>query len=157
MQRWPRPAARSAAFLRNARGDGDALTLTAGKLQPAAADDRGKAIRQAIDEVAASGFGRCTHLSFSRVRPAIADIFHDRSLQQTDVLRNNRDGCAKAFLCDTRNVLTADQDAARIHVVESLHNENRVDLPLPDAPTRPTRSPGSTRKLNPSNTLRPPG
>ena len=60
-----------------------------------------------------------------RIRPAVADVLHDRAVEQRDVLRHDRDRLAQAVLRDARDVLAVDQDAPALHVVEALQQREQ--------------------------------
>ena len=79
-----------------------------------------RSLRQGLDEVAARRDRRCQHLVVGGVRPAVADVLHDRAVKQRDVLRHDGDGLAQALLRDARDVLAVDQDAAALQIVEAL-------------------------------------
>ena len=53
--------------------------------------------------------------------PGVADVLHQRAMEQRDVLRHDGDGLAQALLRHPRDVLSVDQDAARLDVIEALH------------------------------------
>ena len=65
-----------------------------------------------------------------------------RAMKQRDILRHDADGVTQAVLGDARDILAVDQDAAGLRIVEALQQCEKVDLPPPEWPTRPTRSPG---------------
>ena len=71
-------------------------------------------------------------------RPAVADVLHDRAMEQRDVLRHHRDRGAQALLRDARDVLPVDQDAALLHVVEALQ-EGRTASTCRRPRDRPSR------------------
>src|SRR5260370_885125 len=62
------------------------------------------------------------------VRPTIADVLHDRAVKQRYVLRNNGDGGAQALLGYPRDILAAEQNAAALHIIETLqqHEQGRL-------------------------------
>ena len=49
-------------------------------------------------------------------------------MEQRNVLRHDGDGFAQALLRDARDVLAVDQDAARLHVVETLQQREQRRL-----------------------------
>ena len=100
--------------------DGDALALAAGEPHAAVADQRAHAVRQILDEVAARRESRVEHLLIRGVGSAVADVLHDRAVEQGNVLRDNADGFAQAFLRDPGDVLAVDQNPAVLCVVETL-------------------------------------
>ena len=61
--------------------------------------------------------------------PSVADIFHNRSMEQRDVLRHHRNRRAKALLGDPGDVLAIDGDVALIHVVKSLQQYEQGGFP----------------------------
>ena len=100
--------------------DGDPLALATRKPHPAVADQRAHAVRQVLDEVAARRESGVEHLLIRGVGSAVADILHDRAVEQGNVLRDNTDGLAQALLCDPSDILAVDQDPAVLRVVETL-------------------------------------
>ena len=106
----------------------DALPLAARQLDAAVADHGGEAFRQGLDEIAARRDRRAQHLVVGGVRPAVADIFQDRAMEQRDILRHHRDRLAQALLRDPRDVLAVDGDAALLHVVEPLQQHEQGGL-----------------------------
>src|SRR5258708_12082127 len=62
------------------------------------------------------------------VRPTIADVLHDRAVKQRYVLRNNGDGGAQALLGYPRDILAAEQNAATLHIIETMqqHEQGRL-------------------------------
>src|SRR5207253_519305 len=105
--------------------DGDALALAARQLDAAVAYERFIAlaafgVRKIGDE--GIGGGHLRHrfdLMFARLRPAIADIVADRTMQQRDILRDDTDGAPKACLADGADILPVDQDRALADIVEA--------------------------------------
>ena len=69
---------------------------------------------------------RAQHLVVGRGRPAVADVFHDRAVEQRDVLRHHRDRLAQALLRDPRNILAIDGDAAVLDIVEPLQQHEQA-------------------------------
>jgi len=110
--------------LRNARG-GDALALAAGELDAAFADECPHAVRQILDEIAARRECRIEHLLIRGIEPAVANVLHDRTVKQRNVLRDDADGFAQAVLRNPRDILFVDQDPAVLHVVEALQQRKQ--------------------------------
>ena len=106
--------------------DGDALPLPARDLDPAIADHGRHALGKIFDEIATRRDRRAQHLVIGRVRPSVADVFHDRAVEQRDVLRHHRDRLAQALLRHPRNVLAVDRDAAALDVVEPLQQREQA-------------------------------
>ena len=98
-------------ILQKGARDCDALALAARKLDAAVADHGSEPFRQSLDEIAARRNGRAQHLIVGRGRPAVTDVFHDRSMEQRDVLRHDRNRLAQALLGDPGNILAVDGDA----------------------------------------------
>ena len=99
----------------------DALALTGRQFHTAVAHDGRRAIRQSLDELLAiRRDDRLEHLGIGGVRPAIADVLHDRAVEQGDVLRNDCNRCPQALLRHPGDVLAADQDAPALHIIEAL-------------------------------------
>ena len=96
------------------------------KLDAAVADHGREPLRQGFDEIAARRDCRAQHFVVGGGRTAIADVFHDRAMEQRDVLRHHRDRLAQALLRDARNVLAVDGDAAVLHVVEPLQQHEQA-------------------------------
>ena len=70
----------------------DALALSGRQLDAAVANDRRKPFGQIIDEIPAIGrLDGVEHIGIGRIRPAVADVLHDRSMKQRDVLRHDSD------------------------------------------------------------------
>ena len=106
--------------LQDRAGDGDALLLAARKLQPALADLRVVAVRQALDEVGDLRHPRrLAHLGVGGVPASVADVVADRVVEEHGVLRDDADRGAKALLRHVADVLPVDQDAPAGHVVEA--------------------------------------
>ena len=106
--------------------DGDALTLAAGKPHAAFADQRAHAVRQILDEVAARRECRIEHLLVRGIGSAVADVLHDRAVEQRNVLRDDADGFAQAVLRNPRDILAVDQNPAVLHVVEALQQRKQA-------------------------------
>src|SRR5436190_2380602 len=107
--------------LEEGAGDGDALSLTSRETEAAVADDRVQPLRQLGDEVAAVRrlYGQ-RHFVVAGLGPSVANVLHQRAMEQRDVLRHDGDGLAQALLGHLRDVLAIDQDAPRLDVVEAL-------------------------------------
>src|SRR5215831_15865460 len=92
----------------------DALTLPARQFDAALADMRIKAaplveVFEALDEFDGLRLrSSAADLPFARLRPAIADVVADRTMQQRGVLGNHRDLRAQPLLRDRRDVLPID-------------------------------------------------
>ena len=71
-------------------------------------------------KVAARRDRRRHHLVVGGFRLAVADIVHDRAVEQRDILRHHADGFAQAVLRDAGDVLAVEQDAAALRIVEAL-------------------------------------
>ena len=108
--------------------DGDALALAAGQLDAALADERAHAVRQILDKIAARRECRLEHIFVRGVRPAVADVLHDRAMKQRNVLRHDADGFPQALLRHPRDILAVDQDAAVLHVIEALQQREQRRL-----------------------------
>ena len=68
-------------------GDGDALALPARQTRPALSDPGLVSFRELRDElVGVSRFSGCAHLFLGRARPAVADIFQDRTRVKVGIL-----------------------------------------------------------------------
>src|SRR2546430_12697313 len=116
-------------ILEEGAGNADALPLPGRQLHAPIADNRGNALRQIVDEVAAIGRDdRLMHVRVGGVWPTVADVLHDRAVKQGYVLWNDGDGGPQALLGHPCNVLTPQQNAPALHVVETLqqHEEGRL-------------------------------
>src|SRR5436190_793844 len=60
---------------------GDTLPLAARQLDAAVADHGRHALRQVLDEIAARSDRGTQHLIVAGVRPAVADVLHDRPME----------------------------------------------------------------------------
>ena len=106
--------------LQQGAGDGDALLLAAGKLQPPLADHRLIAFWQAGDEAMdRRALRRRLDLVLRGALAAIADIVADRVVEQHRVLRNDAKRGTQALLRDLRNVLPVDRDPPALRLVEA--------------------------------------
>src|SRR3981081_4328187 len=65
----------------------DALALSAGQLDTAISDHRSKSPRQCLNEVAARRNCCTKYLIVGRGWLSVADILHDRTMEQGDILR----------------------------------------------------------------------
>ena len=108
--------------------DRDALPLAARQLDAAVADHGRKTFGQRFHEVAARCDGRAQHFIIGGVRPAVADVFQDRAMEQRDVLRHHRNRGAQALLRHPGNVLAVDADAPALHVIEALQQREQGRL-----------------------------
>ncbi len=100
-------------------GDRHALLLAAGQFETALADHRLVTVRQVADEPVDLGHRGCfAHLRVAGVRAAIADVVRDRVIEQHRVLRDDANGCAQTLLRHLADVLTVDQDAPAVHIIE---------------------------------------
>ena len=147
-------------------GERDALALAAGQFDAALADMRVEAgaavpVLQPLDEFErVRAPRRVDDLRLARLGPAVADVVADRAVQQRGVLRHHADLRPQALLGQPGDVAAVDQDAAPFRPVEAEEQVHQVDLPAPERPTSPTRSPGATsssssRKTPPRRALRP--
>src|SRR4029453_11589181 len=110
-------------ILEEGAGNADALALPWGELHASVADNRCGALRQFVDEVAI-GRGNCfPHVRVGGLRPTIADVLHDRAVEQRDVLRNDGNAGAQALLPHARNILAGDENAPALQVVETLQQD----------------------------------
>src|SRR5262245_66592491 len=64
-------------------------------------------------------------VGIGRVRPAIADVLHDRAVKQRNILRNEGNRGAQALLRDPGDVLAAEQNASALQVVETLQQDEQ--------------------------------
>src|SRR5258708_36341740 len=114
-------------ILEEGAGNPDALALSRRQLHASVADDGCRALRQFFNEVLAIGRGDCrTYLRIRRIWPAIADVLHERPMEQRYILWNCGDGGPQALLGHTTNVLAGQHNAPSLLVVQSLqYNEDR--------------------------------
>ena len=115
----------SGAFLRNARAMAMRWRWPPERRTPRSPTSVRMPFGRCFDEVAARRERRVEHFFVRSVRPAVADILHDRAMEQGNVLRHDADGFAQAFLRDAGDVLTVDQNAAVLHVVETLQQREQ--------------------------------
>src|SRR6185437_14504731 len=59
------------------------------------------------------------HLGVGRFGPAVTDVVADRPVQERGVLRDHRDLRAQRLLGDAGDIVTVDQDAAVLDLVEA--------------------------------------
>jgi hypothetical protein len=109
--------------------DAKPLTLPT-RQQHAALPDHGVVtVRQVPDEPVAVGVASCGyHFLVGRIRPAVADVFHDRPVEQGDFLRHDGNPRAQTVLTDIRDPLTIDEDAAVLGVVQTLDQTDQRGL-----------------------------
>src|SRR6266478_8924175 len=113
-------------ILEERAGNADALPLPGRELHAPVADNRCNALRQVFDEVVAIGRDdRRMYVGVGGVRPTVADVLHDRAVKQGYVLGNDGDSGAQALLGDPRNVLAAEQNAAALHIIETLQQDEQ--------------------------------
>src|SRR3984885_3073981 len=109
--------------------DRDALTLTAGQLSAPVSDDRVEAGRQVFNEPSASGserrFPACI---VGRFGTAVADVIHQRTVEQRGVLGNDGNGLSKALLRRSRDVVSVDRGPPARQIVEPLQKRNERRL-----------------------------
>ena len=84
-----------------------------------------------------AALGGGEHLGVGRLRAAVADVLHDRAVEQRDVLRHDRDRGAQALLRDARDILSVEQNAAAFHVVEALQQREQRRFPGAGRPDQP--------------------
>ena len=75
----------------------------------------------------AANAASCTSSSEASGR-AVTDVFHDRAMKQRDVLRHDADRVPQALLRHAGDVLSVDQDAAVLHVIEALQQREQRRL-----------------------------
>ena len=107
--------------LEQGAGDRDALLLAARQLEPALADHRFIAVRQArsMKSSIAAPRAAASISSWPRAVAAVGDVVADRVVEQHRVLRDDADRRAQARLGDLRDVLPVDRDAPRRRIVEA--------------------------------------
>src|SRR5258708_33371274 len=116
-------------ILEERAGNADALPLPGRQLHAPIADNRGNALRQIFDEVAAVGRDdRLMHVRVGGVRPTVADVLHDRAMQHGYVLWHDGHGGPQALLGHPCNVLTPKQNAPALHIVETLQQQEEGRL-----------------------------
>ena len=101
----------------NRASDGHPLTLSAGELDAAFADQRIVAVGQPADELVRvrllggelDGFGR-------RVRTPVRDVVGQGAVKQDRILRHDGERSTQRCLLDLANVLTVDEDASAVDV-----------------------------------------
>ena len=75
------------------------------------------------------------HVFVIGIRPSIADILHDRAMQQRDILRDHGNRRPETLLSHARNVLAVNNNAPLFHVVEPLQLwktvTRRIAAPFP--------------------------
>ena len=101
--------------------DRHALALAAGQLHAALAHHRVIALGQAHDEVVRAGLPRrVLDLGLRRAGPAVGDVLGQRAVEQDGLLLHDRDLTAQRGLLRLGDVLSVDQDAAFVDVVQAL-------------------------------------
>ena len=106
-------------ILHQRAGNGDALFLAAGEFQSALADFGIQPLGQALDQ----RHDRCRlcrgdHLFAPGAAAAIGDVVTDGVVEQHAILRDDPDLLAQTVLGNLCNILSVDQDAALLRVVE---------------------------------------
>ena len=105
------------------------MALTAGQLSAAVAHHGVEARRQVLDEFAASSRERrLPDLGVARFRTAVADVLHQRTVEQGRVLRHDSDRVSEALLRRARNVVSINQDPAAGQIVKSLQERDQGGL-----------------------------
>src|ERR1700722_3213202 len=120
---------KNGCILQEGSCDRDALTLTAGQLSAPVSDDRVEAGRQVFNELSASGGERrFPALIVGRFGTAVADVIHQRTVEQRGVLGNDGNGLSKALLRRSRDVVSVDEDPAPRQIIEPLQKRNERRL-----------------------------
>ncbi len=57
---------------------------------------------------------RLDHLGVGRLEAAVADVFHQRAVEQLRILRDHRNVAAQAVLGDVEDILAVDPDRAGV-------------------------------------------
>ena len=115
-------------------GDGDALTLAAGKFYTTLADVGVIAgttfgIGKLRDKVGGFGtLGSLYHFLFTRIGAAVHDVVAYRTVQQAGVLGDQTDLRAQAFLGDVVDVLAVDADVAALRFVKTQQQVHQSGL-----------------------------
>ena len=100
--------------------DRDALALAARQAHPALAQERGIALRQALDEIVGGGhLRRGDHLVVAGVRAAVADVFHGVEREDHGILRHDADRAAQRLQRQVTHVHAVEADAAGLRIVEA--------------------------------------
>src|ERR1017187_1024024 len=102
--------------------DGEALALSAGKLDAAIANHGVVAFREALDEfVGEGGLGGGADGFLLHAIAAVGDIVGHGVIEQKSILRHQADLAAQARQAEGTHVAAVDLDAARGKVVETRH------------------------------------
>src|SRR5437588_1837994 len=124
-------------------GDGESLTLSAGKRCSALAEDRVEAVRQLSDELAqAGGLGGVPQLFVRRLGAPVADVLCDRETEQHGLLLHERHLLANRLKREAAQVVSVDHDAARYGIEETRNEVQERGFPAarrPDDGERRTR------------------
>src|SRR5690606_17748933 len=101
-------------------GNGHALLLTAGELQPAFAHASLVTLRQAFDEGPNLGqLGSSGDFGIAGPRTTVTNVVTDRIVEEDGVLRDHADGSAQTILLHVTNVLSVDAYGPFRDVVEA--------------------------------------
>jgi hypothetical protein len=77
-------------------------------------------VRQLFDEPALGRIYRSFDLTVGCVRASIADVFNDRAVKQTDVLRNEGNCFANLFVRPFMYRITIQQEFSGLEIVQAV-------------------------------------
>src|SRR5579883_22956 len=121
-------------ILQKGTGNGNTLTLSPRQLVATVAGKSVKATGKPLDKIhAPRGMSGGFDLAVRSVGAPIANIFKDAALKQGDILRDDGNRIAQALLRHLHDVLSIDQDASSLHVIEALYQGEQRRLAAPGA------------------------
>ena len=124
-----------ARMLEDGPGNGHALLLAPGELEPPLPHHRVPALRQALDEVPDMGHGRRPlDLDPRCLRAPVGDVVIKAVVKEHRILGHDADGCPQTVLGHAAQILAIDQDAPARHVVEAKQEPGEGRFPRPAVP-----------------------
>src|SRR6185436_6488432 len=126
-------------------GDGDALALAAGELDPALAHYRVIAVLEPANEIiAVRDARRGPDLLLAGVGPGETDVFRDGAVEQEVVLENYAQVPAVVSQADRAQVPAVHQDPPRERLVEGHHQADQGALARAAGPDQRRGRPGGS-------------
>ena len=100
-------------------GNGKSLTFAAGKCGAVFSDHRLVSLRKSVDKFITHGsFCRCDYFLICCVLSSYTDIFHNRVIEQYNILKNNREIFHQHGRIQRFNVSAAEQDFSAIQWIK---------------------------------------
>jgi hypothetical protein len=95
-------------------------------------------VRQLFDEPALGRIYRGFDLTVGGVRASIADVFNDRAVKQTDVLRYEGTRFENPLVRPFMDRTAIQPDFAGLEIVQAVKEREQGGFPAPDGPMMPT-------------------